>query len=485
MTSIRRVLIVALLLCASAIGNRGWAADDAANPMQLPKTILALRGNETDRTQLRLVFDRTRDGEAAAPITAWIGADYVALVDGKRMTITDLRLRRRFVVDEDAGTMVNLSLYGDVMFRRVELVRRMEIATALNKAKNHPDMPQSLDPFWIESELGIGGAGKLRGEVVPHRDGAATVFDYAGQMVASVTTGDVAVPTNVNRSYGTFLRGLSFHPSIARWLVESGQVPTRIDFTSEARGKTEKITLRLRGATVQASDFPLPLGLSVTLLPWGENDPDVGLLREILPRMGEAVTTPTDRTKGIAADRTAIARDFKEGHKFAAALRLTELALRWGRSATKCDAAAGADGPCLTKAEIDRELRGDPRSIAMFKATALQDRDPAKALEMWRGIDRSDVPNAYMVDIFTARLLSESGDRAAAAKAFAAAFAGDPYIAALYREIGDHFARASRLDLAWLCYDLGRALPNREPPDALTGIDDIEQQLAAHYPDLF
>lgn len=480
MISLRRTLVAALMLCA-ALGNRGWAAEDAANPMQLPKTILALRGDETDRTQLRIVFDRTRDGETVAPITAWIGADYVALIDGKRMTITDLRLRRRFVVDEEAGTLVNLSLYGDVMFRRVELVRRMEIAAVLTK--DHSDVPQSFDPFWIESELGITGVGKQL-EAAPHQDGDTTVFNYAGQQIAWVTPSDTAVPSDVDHAYGTFVHTLPFHPSIARWLSANGQVPKRLDFISEARGKTEKISLRLRTASAQAADFPIPSRLSVVLLPWGGDDPDVGLLHEILPRMGEAMTARADREKGVADDRAAIAADFKDGHKFAAALRLTELALRWGRSAAQCDPVDAA-GPCLTKTEIDRELRGDPRSVAMFKASALQDHDPAKALAIWRDIDRSDVPNGYVVDVFTARLLSESGDRAAAAKAFAAAFAGDPNIVALYREVGDHFARASRLDLAWLCYDLGRALPNREPPDALTGIDDIEQQLAAHYPDLF
>ncbi len=95
------------------------------------------------------------------------------------------------------------------------------------------------------------------------------------------------------------------------------------------------------------------------------------------------------------------------------------------------------------------------------------------------------MPNGYVVDLFLARLYSERGDRVAAAKSFAAAFAGDPDIVALYRELGDHFARVSRLDLAWLCYDMGRVLPNRETPDALTGIDDIEQELADAYPALF
>ena len=229
----------------------------------------------------------------------------------------------------------------------------------------------------------------------------------------------------------------------------------------------------------------MPEHLTLILLPQGANDPDVMLMREVLPRMTEAVSAkPADRQAQIAEFRGAIDRDFKEKHSFAAALRLTELALRWGRSATQCDDGTNA-GPCWTKEEIDKKLRDDPRSVTMFKATAMQDRKPAEALKLWRDLDRGDVPNGYVVDIFLGRLLSERGERHAAAKAFIAAFAGDPGVVAIYRELGDHFARASRLDLAWLCYDLGRALPDRSPPDALTGIDTIEQELVKTYPDMF
>jgi hypothetical protein len=459
----------------------------AANPTLLPKTILALRGDESDRTQLQLVFDRTRDGEAMPPLTAWIGADYFALVDGERVTITDLRLRRRFVVDRRAGTLVNFSLYGDVMFRRVELVRRIEIATALTKEPDHAALPESLDRFWIESELGIAGADKLPAAMEQRQEGDTTQFLYGKQKVAAVTPSDTAIPRGLGHSYVTFLRRtLPLHPSIARWLGQTDHVPKQLEFISEARGKAEKMTLHLRSAATIDADFPMPPHLTLVLLPWGTNDPDVALMREILPHVTEAMAqgAAADRATRIAEYRAAIDRDFKEGRKFAAALRLTELALRWGRSATECDPSKDA-GPCLNKPDIDRMLRDDQRSVAIFKATALQDRQPAKALTIWRDLDRHDVPNGYVVDIFLARLLSERGDRAGAARAFASAFAGDPGIVVLYRELGDHFARVSRLDLAWLCYDLGRALPNRSVPDALSAIDDVEQDLAEAYPDLF
>ncbi len=457
----------------------------AANPTMLAKVILALRGSQSDHTQLQLVFDRTRNGEALAPLTAWIGADYFVLVDGDRLTITDLKLVRRFVVDRQAGTLVNLSLYGDVMFRRIEVVRRMSIAAALTKKGSDGQVPQSLDQFWIESELGIIAPGKPVSAIVPHQGGDRTQFLYNGQEVAAVTASNTGVPTNLSHSYGTFLRRtLPLHPSIARWLSDNAQVPKVLAFTSEARGDTDRIVLRLRSATTVSADFPMPPHATLVLLPWGTNDPDVALLRDALPHMLEAITSPgNDKTKEIARYQAAIARDFADGQRFAAALRMTELALRWGRSAAEC--IPHPDGSCRKKEEIERLLGDDPRAVAMFKAAALQDHEPAKALAIWGGLDRHDVANGYVVDVFLARLLSESGDRVAAAKSFNAAFAGDPSIILLYRELGDHFARVSRLDLAWLCYDLGRAIPNRQTPDALTDVDNLEADLSQAYPEMF
>lgn len=472
---------IALLCLCGAAG--AYAADLAANPTLLPKTLMALRGEQRDRTQLQLVFDRSRDGQATAPLTVWIGADYFVTVDGTRLNITDLRLQRRFVVDQKDGSLINLSLYGDVMFRRIEVLRREQIAAALAKEASHPATPQGLRRFWIESELGVAAAGKpLAAEL--KQDGTTTRFLWQGAEIAAIVPGTTAIPGDLVRSYRTFLhRTLPVHPSIADWLGQRGDVPSRLHFISEATGKEEHVALRLRSARMLDTDFPLPPHLTLVLLPWGPKDPDVALMRKVLPTIDAAITEPGTQTRSaaIAADRALIDSDFASGRKFAAALGLAELALRWGRDATACD----DGGPCRSKSEIDRLLRDDPRSIVMFQATALQQREPAKALALWRALDRSDLPNAYMIDVFLAPLLSENGERAAAAKSFAAAFAGDPRIPLLYRELGDHFTRVSRLDLAWLCYDLGRALPGRTPPDALSAIDTVEQKLVETYPYLF
>jgi hypothetical protein len=487
----RRALAALLCLVAAVASARDEAPVAFANPSLLPKAILAMRGDEAHRTQLQIVFDRTRDGETIAPLTVWVGYDYFALVDGPRVTITDLKLRRRLIVDRQAGTLVNLSLYGDVMLRRIELVRRLGIAHALAteeaKIKRGPAPPESLDRFWIESEVGLPSPDKGPSKIIDlQQDGNAYRYFHAGQDVATLVPSDTPIPERLQHSWEAFIRHtLPIHPDIARGLVDDRLVPARLDYISETSGNAETIALNLRSAKVTSADFPLPADLSLLLLPVGGNDPEVALMGQVLPHMFEAVANrATDRDGQIAAFHTAIDSDFKRGKKFAATLRLAELALRWGKSAAACQSGDDA-GPCDSKQQIDRMLRDDPRSTALFDAISTQNSDPAHALDILRKLDRSDVDNGYVVDIFLARLLSEAGERRAAAQSFAAAFAGDPFIPSLYRDLGDHFTLVSRLDLAWLCYDLGRALPNRRVPDALTGIDGIERNLAKAYPEMF
>ncbi len=483
-----------LFLLAAAMFAAPARADEApapiANPSLLPASILALRGPETDPAQLRLAFERTRDGRPEPPLEVWVGADYFALIDGARETIYDLRLRRRLVIDRKAGSMTNFSLYGDVIFRQIELTRRVELEKALRQDPEQTEVPESLDPFWIESEVGLVVPGAAPAKIERHdrNDGGAS-FMYGDREVASFAAGSHKIPRRLRHSYGAFLRhALPLHPAIAAAIGDTDYVPAELDFVSEAKGERQKIALRLVQADDTKDAFPLSAGLSLQLLPPGGDDANVTLLRQVLNPMIEALAGRADGgPRSVAAYRQQIDDALQGGRRFEAALLLTELALQRGRGAVACDPEGkdAAAGPCHSKAEIDKVMSVDPRAVAMFEAMGLQTRDPDKALVMWRTIDRSDVADPYVIDIFEARLLSVRGEREEASWSFAAAFAGNPYITTLYRDLGDHFARGERTDLAWFCYDLGRALPNRVKPDPLSDLDALEQKLAEQYPELF
>jgi len=479
----------AFLLLATFGAAAARAEDGAiANPTMLPGALRAMRGDQGDTSQLRLTFERFSDGRTGAPLTAWIGSDYFALMSEDGETIYDFRLRRRLVVDRKAQSLVNLSLYGDVIFRQIELTRRIEIAQVIEKKTADQPLPESLESFWIESELSLPRPGQDAPELEQRTGGEGVVrFLHAGNVVAAFKPGTQAVSRALRHSYAAFLRyRLPLHPRIARAIADTGYVPAQLDYVSEAKGEAEKVALRLKEARTLNEDYPLPQSLSLVLLPSGNQDPDVLLLRKVMPNMVDAIgaRAAAGPPRSVADYRKAIDAALKDKKNFEATLLLTALALQWGRGAAACEKADDA-APCHTKDEIEHAVGADKRSLAMFDAMSLQGNEAEKAIAIWRGLDRGGVADGYVVDIFLARLLSVRGQREEAAKSFAAAFAGNPYIATLYRDLGDHYARTSRTDLAWLSYDLGRALPNRAAPDALSSIDQLEQELAKQYPELF
>jgi hypothetical protein len=480
----RRAATIALLLWSAAAAR----ADDMpplAHPALLPEAIRALHGPEGESAVLRVTFDRTRDGAAAAPVEIVIGADYFALPGAQSETIYDLKLRRRLVIDRQAKTLINFSLFGDLVFRHIELARRMEIASTLSGLPGKSERPQSLEPFWIESELGLAWPGAAVPATADQRNDAdGAHFLFAGKNVANATASATLIPTELLHSYGAYLhQALPIHPSIAEALALTQRVPETLDYVSEAGGKSEKIALKLREAKLDSGDYPLPASLSLVLLPPLGADPDVATLHKVLPLMVAAVTRQV-APRPIESYRKAIDQALKAKQGFETTLLVAELALQWGRAATSCG--SGDDpGPCHDKDEIEKAVSDDGRAMTMFRATASQAKEPEQALASWAGLKRDDVADGYVVDILMARLLSVRGKRAEAANAFIAAFEGNASIPTLYRDLGDHFARVSRTDLAWLCYDLGRALPGRADDDALSAIDALEQELAENYPELF
>ena len=156
--------------------------------------------------------------------------------------------------------------------------------------------------------------------------------------------------------------------------------------------------------------------------------------------------------------------------------------MQYGRSANDCTTGP-RDVPCHDADDLNERLASDARAARLYKAQLAQSKDPKLALELWRGLTRSDVTNAYVIDVFVANLLSSS-DRAQAAAAFGRAIRGNPYLGSVYKDLGDFFLRGARVDLAWLCYDLGRSLPGGGG-GPLASVDGLELRLAQAYPDFF
>lgn len=436
--------------------------------------------------QLHLLFDLHRGQAAAVPLAVTLGTDYVDWVEEGRETLYDFRLRRRLMLDRKARTFTNLSLYGDVAFRRFELDKRIELAKMYGEAMGG-DPPLELRPFWIESDVGLIGAAKVEPKIMQkHLPDGAVSFRFGDDEVALFAPAGEAVPEALRKSFARFLRlKLPVHPAILAAVTLDGRLPKRLVYISDAGGTRHPAGLVLRSSVRGMGDYPLPADFAPRPLAGQAQDEEALGLRGLLPLMLQAVAgKAAGGPRSLASYRHAADDALRHGQPYAAELLLAESALQFGADAGDCTVGPGGV-PCHDAAELGRIFAADPRAATLYRAQTDEPKDPKEAVALWQSIRRDDVPAGYVIDAFLADRLSAEGKRQDAMGAFARALQGNPYLAGVYRGLGDHFLRASRTDLAWLCYDLGRALPGRDPRDPLAAIDQLESDLASDYPEFF
>ncbi|HWI29306.1 MAG TPA: hypothetical protein VN668_20195 [Stellaceae bacterium] len=474
-------LALALLLLPPAA-----RASTIAGPAMSAAALREARRTEPG-PQLRLAFDLRRGGAAPVPLVAVLGTDYVDIAENGRETLYDFRLRRRIVLDRAAQTFANLSLYGDVAFRRFELEKRAVLAGTFTDAAGGGDPPLELQRFWIESDLGIAARGKGRPSIDQRKlpDGAIS-FRLDKEEVALFAPASEAVPAELRQSFAHFLRlAVPIHPQIIAAIALDGRLPQRIVYVSDTGGTHHAVGLILRSALHRTADYPLPASFEPRPLAGSTKDQEALGLRGLLPLMLQAVAGRAGQGPRSLDDyRRAADRALRERHDFAAALLLAEAALQYGADAADCTTGSGSV-PCHDPQELSRRFAADPRAANLYRAEAEEPQDPVAAVQLWQSIKHDDVADGYVVDAFLADRLSAEGHRQDAMGAFARALQGNPYLGGVYKEMGDHFLRASRTDLAWICYDLGRALPDRDPHDPLAAVDKVEAALVAAYPEFF
>jgi len=469
---------LALLLFASA------AAAETAGP-QLDSTVLRAKRGGQPGPALRLAFDFRHGDAPGVPLTVQIGTDYIDVVEGGRETLYDFRLKRRLMLDRAQRVFANLSLYGDLAFRRFEVGKRLTLSAMVDESPGGVGRPLSVTPFWIESDLGMRIGAKDLPEVVEDTLASGAIrFRAAGQEVALFAPANEAVPAAVRDSYGRFLRlRLPLHPDIAAAILRDGRVPKRLVFVTVSGYDRHPAGLVLTKSVRLDGDYPLPVGLELRPLAGQAEDEEALSLRGLLPLMLEAVAGKRSSvTRTLTDYRRAVDQGLRDRKDFAAALLLAEMTLQYGPTASDCSTGPGG-APCHDAYELGLRFARDPRAAQLYRAQTMEGNDQAEASRLWETLRHDDVPGGYIVDVFLGDRLSASGHRQEAMGAFGKALQANPTLTGIYKKLGDHFLRASRTDLAWLCYDLGRALPVAGSDGPLAEVGELEQKLEAQFPE--
>ena len=474
---------LAAIFGLAAFAGGPASATDSVGPHSDAAALRASRGAHVGQ-ELQLEFELRHDEDAPSPLTLRLGADYLDLVERGRETIYDFRLRRRLVLDRTARTFTNIALYSDIAFRRFDMEKRAILAEMMQRAAGEDAAMMALRPFWIETEVGLSSGLSPRPSIEREAlaDGASR-FRVDGAEVAYVASMPDRFSLREGQAFARFLRyRLTLHPDIIAAIEEDGRVPRRLVFVTVNGEDRHVAGLVLRAAEHRQSDYPLPSDFAPLAIAANAQDPESATLRHLLPLMLDAVAKKRE-ARSLADYRRDVENALARHDGFEAALLLAEMTLQYGRGASDC--AAGTPPSCRTSEDIGRQLGEDARAAALYRAQTVGATDAREALAIWRGLSRDDAPHGYVVDLFIANLESAANHREAAAVAFEKVLRRNPVLGALYKDLGDHYLRGGRVDLAWICYDLGRALRARLEGSSLKAVDALEQSLTAQYADFF
>jgi hypothetical protein len=477
-----RIVTAVLLACLSITAA-------AANPPVIGPQATAAQiaiAHPGTQSATRLVFAKQTSGAPTTVVTAVVADDYLDITDGNNETIFDFKLKRTITVDRKSRRFSNGSLYGIVGFRAFELsnLYRMSAALAVAKVSTVPDY---VKPFWAESELVITDSSQAPPQIERQTSSSGAMsFRFDGTEVVRFEPSAQQIPVPEKNRFSRALRYLvQIHPSILDDIAATGRVPATLVYTWFKGGAKNTVSLTLRSAERFDATFPLPIDFSGEFLFPAPTDPPGVALNGILPLMAKAAAGQhAGGPKTVAAYQAEIGDAVRDGAAFQAVLLDFELLLQHGQASLQCPSAPAVPR-CYTLRELIGLASGDPRTQPFVQAVQIERSDRNRALELRQGIARDGLKDTAALDIMLANGLSQSQKHGDALPFFLSAIRANPYIASFYKDLGDHFLRDYQTGLAWLCYDLGRSLPEAYAAGTFQAIDQLEQLLASRNPSLF
>lgn len=469
-------LIVMLL---AGLPLAGHAAPVIAGPQATAANIRTSRGNAAQQL-LRLNFQQAGDEANGTELTLDLASDYIRVRTGKSDDIFDYKLRRHFELDDSRRSFTNVSLYAEIAFRALEAANRLYLGKVLAQAGvQNAAIPTT--PAAIESQLGIASPNFPVVTLQQNNDPSGAVSFVDGTTpFGSVRFGNARFSEIERRNFDRFLHdAIVVSPQIADAVGSDGRIPNALVYASWKANDRSNVTLRLNGIAHVTEPFPLPADYSSG---FDSPTPQSGTLRALFPLMRDAVAG-----KALSGPRTvdsyleAILRAAKNGASLQVTVLSLELTLQHGRSAV-CSPNTASDR-CNSLLEALRSSSGDPQAQKLGRALSVsQVPDAAERITLLKQIDRSQLTDPYLLDLFIA---NDLGRDEAAAELFANAIRGNPYLSGAYKDFGDYFYRQFDTWSAWTLYDMARNLPGAGETPMAGAVDPVEQKLASDFPRFF
>ncbi|MEQ8435702.1 MAG: hypothetical protein RIA71_15840 [Oceanicaulis sp.] len=438
-------------------------------------------------------------GGQAMRIEARLGEDWAAWSAGPEgdYTLVDMRTKRRLTLPSGETGLESTSLYAEAR-------RRLDIYTGLSRG-GQAEMIRfgeagEFDRTWLEAAMGLAanedvlditetGTGfdaSLKGERVFSADYGPSADGEGPEEESGASACDVAPLTgDAAASARTLVRHAApLHPDIMARLAQDERFPCAFDFLvyspESPNGRREAWVLE----EFESRDPVLPSDLTAAL-------PQAALIGAA----GEAALAAVRAGSEDAAAPDAVsffetAADLRSQGDFAGAfLTTTQETHHFG----PCPAEAVGSGrfACQEVRALTAAGIGDSDFERVLEGTAaVREGDHATAVgRLSAFIDREDAAGAAARILVANELVAwgreglESRPDLDPAALLSEAIVLDPYAPDAYWHLARRYLEAGAPHAAWVFFDLGRALPGRDPTPLLAQADALEQRLAALAPD--
>jgi hypothetical protein len=478
----RQWIVPALLAWAAAFPAR--AADLAqTGPQASAAQIIAAR-NASDAPVLTITFD-VSGGNHAAPATLSIdlAPDYMFIRGQDLRAVYDYKLRRVIQLDEAQHRFSNGSLYATADFRLAETYnRRMQRGMfAAIKLQQATDL---FDPYWVQSELHVMDPADPAPAADMREASDGVHFTYKSGEVASYALSEDKLSDQEKAGFNHLLQErTTLHPSIISALLSSGRIPQRLSFALPPIRKQTPEVWMLRSVSRASASYPLTTGYAAGPTAANTKGP-ASELAAVLPLMLDAVAGRAGNgPKTVAQYRELMDDALQKKAGLQAMLLAFEANEQYGEQSLAC--AGGEVPPCHSLKDIVAQSQGDPRVGDLIRSLQIERTSPDQAIALRQQLRRDDVTDGYVIDGFVGNTLSATGHKDQALPLLIGEVRGDPYVAGYYKDLGDLLRQSFEPDLAWLCYDLGRALPGGSSAPIINVMNGYEAQIALRLPQFF
>lgn len=428
--------------------------------------------------------------------TLRLGPDYFEIEEGGEKDIFDFALRRFYSYMPGEPFYTNSNLFGFVAIFHMETMNRAALGKAF-EAIGRGDEIAGHQQFWFESELHV-RARNLPPITVEARypDENTVAVHWENDVAAEFRFGELAI----NPPYsGVLARALRYkaniHPAALAKVVPFSRIPNEVSsLHAHQVNKKARTTITFSSIREETVPFPLPKGLHGII--WEEAPESV---QQIIEIGTNAIEGKLDKRQFTLVEYAADAAAAEAlGDPLGTWLPWLAASLHYPDLINACNEQSPPEFCTVYHIQTNAALK-DRRPRAVLEASMACARgDKEQGVRKLLTVDFSAQKHRYVVNMILGCLLrglpqSEIKDivgheivsRGSMGNAILA-LEGNPYIPSFYVDIGNWFAQSYDTFIAWMIFDIGRALGGGVPGDAFDQlVSPYEIKLMGLYPGFF